>query len=92
MPQNDPAMEALKKDPQAAKLLSDSAGLQALLSAPETQKLMELLNRSAGASLQTAAQAAAKGKPQDLMGLLNQVMQSPEGAALVERINKAVQK
>ena len=88
MPQNDPAMEALKKDPQAAKLLSDSAGLQALLSAPETQKLMELLNRSAGASLQTAAQAAAKGKPQDLMGLLNQVMQIPEGAQAVEGIQK----
>lgn len=88
MPQNDPAMEALKKDPQAAKLLGDPAALKTLLSAPETQKLMELLNRSAGPSLQTAAQAAAQGKPQDLVGLLNQVMQSPEGAKAVEGIQK----
>lgn len=88
MPQNDPTLEALKKEPQAAKLLSDPAGLKALLTAPETQKLMELLNSSAGASLQTAAQAAARGKPQDLVGLLNQVMQSPEGAKAVEGIQK----
>ena len=88
MPQNDPTMEALKKDPQAAKLLGDPAALKTLLSAPETQKLMELLNRSAGSSLQTAAQAAAHGKPQDLVGLLNQVMQSPEGAKAVDGIPK----
>ena len=88
MSQTDPTLEALKKDPQAAKLLSDPAGLRALLSAPETQKLMELLNKSAGGSLQAAAQAAAKGKPQDLMGMLDQVMKSKEGAQAVEEIQK----
>ncbi len=90
MSQSDPTLEALKKDPQAAKLLGDPAGLQALLSAPETQKLMALLNQSAGSSLQSAAQAAAKGKPQDLMGLLSKVVQSKEGAAAVEGIQKKV--
>lgn len=88
MPDKDPTLEALKKDPQAAKLLSDPAGLQALLSSPETQKLMALLTKSAGGSLQAAAQAAAKGKPEELMGLLGQVMQSPEGAAAMEGIQK----
>ena len=59
MSQSDPTLDALKKDPQAAKLLSDPAGLKALLSAPETQQLMSLLNQSAGSGLQSAAQAAA---------------------------------
>ena len=79
MSQSDPTLDALKKDPQAAKLLSDPAGLKALLSAPETQQLMSLLNQSAGSGLQSAAQAAAKGKPEALMGLLNQVMNDPQG-------------
>ncbi len=88
MNQTDPTLDALKKDPQAAKLLSDPAGLKALLSSPETQQLMALLNQSAGSGLQSAAKAAAAGKPEALMGLLNQVMQSKEGSAAVEGIQK----
>ena len=49
---------------------------------------MTLLNQSAGDGLQAAAQAAAKGKPDALMGLLNQVMGSPEGAQAVEGLKK----
>lgn len=92
MADKDPTLEALKKDPQAAKLLSDPAGLQALLTSPETQKLMSLLNSRAGSGLQAAAQAAAHGKPQELMGLLDQVMRSPEGHAAVEGIQKKTSK
>jgi len=88
MDRPDPALDALKKDPQAAKLLSDPAGLKALLSSPETQQLMAMLNRSAGDGLQAAAKAAAAGKPEALMGMLGQVMQSKEGAQAVEGIKK----
>lgn len=88
MNQSDPTLDALKKDPKAAKLLSDPAGLKALLTAPETQQLMALLNQNAGGGLQAAAKAAAGGKPQALMGLLNQVMESKEGAAAVAGIQK----
>ncbi len=88
MNQSDPTLDALKKDPQAAKLLRDPAGLKALLTAPETQRLMALLNQNAGGGLQAAAKAAAGGKPQALMGLLNQVMESKEGAAAVAGIQK----
>lgn len=84
----NPDLNALKKDPQAAKLLGDPAALQSLLSSPETQKLVALLNQSSGGSLQAAAQAAAKGKPDALMGLLNQVMGSQEGARAVENLKK----
>lgn len=88
MPQSDPTLDALKKDPQAARLLNDPAGLKALLSSPETQTLMSLLSRQGGDGLQAAAQAAAKGKPEELMSLLNRVMENPEGARAVEGIRK----
>ena len=45
-----------------------------------------------GAALQRAVQSAAKGRPEEMVKMVNQVMQSPGGADLVERINKAVQK
>lgn len=88
MDETKATLDALKKDPQAAKLLGDPAGLKALLSAPETQQLMALLNQNAGGGLKAAAQAAAGGKPEALMGLLNQVTQSREGAAAMEKLQK----
>lgn len=88
MDETKATLDALKKDPQAAKLLGDPAGLKALLSAPETQQLMALLNQNAGGGLKAAAQAAAGGKPEALMGLLSQVTQSKEGAAAMEKLQK----
>ena len=92
MAKSDPTLEALKKDPQAAQLLSDPAGLKALLGSPETKKLIELLNQQGGDGLQSAAKAAATGKPEALMGLLNQVMNTQEGSQAVEGRKKKTQK
>lgn len=88
MDETKATLDALKKDPQAAKLLGDPAGLKALLAAPETQQLMALLNQNAGGGLKAAAQAAAGGRPEALMGLLSQVTQSKEGAAAMEGLQK----
>ena len=88
MDRPDPALDALKKDPQAAKLLGDTAALKSLLSAPETQKLVELLSRGGKDALSAATKDAAKGKPDALMGLLNQVMSSPEGAQAAQAFQK----
>lgn len=88
MDETKATLDALKKDPQAARLLGDPAGLKALLSAPETQQLMALLNQNAGGGLKAAAQAAVGGKPEALMGLLNQVTQSKEGAAAMEKLQE----
>lgn len=88
MAQHDPTLEALKQDPQAAKLLNDPTTLNSLLNSPETQTLMALLTQKAGSGLRTAAQSAAKGKPEELMGLLNQVIGSSEGAKAVEELQK----
>ena len=92
MTQSDPTFDALKQDPQAAQLLGDSAALKSLLASPETQKLVSLLSQAGGSSLKSAAQAAAKGKPDALMGILNQVMSSPEGAKAADAFQKKTQK
>lgn len=89
---SDPTLDALKKDPQAAQILGDPASLKSLLSSPETQKLVSLLNQAGGDGLKAAAQAAAKGKPDALMGILNQVMGSPEGAKAAQDFQKKTQK
>ena len=91
MAATDPTLEHLKKDPQAAQLLNDPGKLKALLGSPETQQLMALLNQGGGAGLQAAAKAAATGKPEALMGLLNQVMTTKEGAQAVEGLKKKTQ-
>ena len=55
------------------------------------QALMQMLSDSSrGASLQQAAQSAAKGDTAALSAMMQQIMSTPGGAALVERIRKTV--
>ena len=79
-------LDELMKDPKAAGLLKNKALLQSLMQSPDTQRLMELLSQNAGDGLKTAA---AKGA---LLGMVRQVMQSSEGARLVQNISQAVPK
>ena len=72
-------LDELMKDPKAAGLLQS----------PDTQGLMELLSQNAGDGLKTAA---AKGDTGALLGMVRQVMQSSEGARLVQNISQAVPK
>jgi len=90
MPEPKNNLEELMRDPKAAGLLKQKDLLKRLIQSPDTQRLMELLNKQSGGSLKTAASAAAKGDTGQLAGMVQQVMQSKEGAQLVERINRAV--
>ena len=77
----------------AEQLKNNPAMLQALMRSQDGQALMQMLTQGdRGAELQRAVQSAARGDPADMVKLVNQVMQSPGGAELVARINKAVQK
>ena len=76
-------LDELMKDPKAAGLLKN------LMQSPDTQRLMELLSQNAGDGLKTAA---AKGDTGALLGMVRQVMQSSEGARLVQNISQAVPK
>ena len=81
-------LDELMKDPKAAGLLKNKALLQSLMQSPDTQRLMELLSQNAGDGLKTAA----KGDTGALLGMVRQVMQSSEGARLVQNISQAVPK
>ena len=70
----------LKQNPNMAKELLSSGDGQALLS---------MLSGDGGHSLQQAAAEAAKGNTGALSAMLSNVMRSPEGAALMQRINEA---
>jgi hypothetical protein len=57
------------------------------------QMLMQLLTKDDnGTGLQQAVQSAVHGNTAPMAEMVKQIMQSPDGAALVERINKAIQK
>ena len=76
-----------------ASLQSDPQRVQALFRSGDGQTLLRMLTeRDQGASLQRAAQSAAQGRTEDLQRMLSQVMGSTEGAALIQRIQQAVQK
>ncbi|MBR4098673.1 MAG: hypothetical protein IKK44_01635 [Clostridium sp.] len=52
----------------------------------EVKRLMALLEESGG--VQAAARAAAGGKPEQLMEMMNRLMDTKEGARLVDQIGK----
>ena len=79
-------------DEQTARMIqqlkSNPAMLQALMQSRDGQALMQMLSGGdRGASLQ---RAAAKGNPAEMVRMVNQLMQSPDGAALIDRINKTM--
>ena len=77
----------------AEQLRKNPAALKALMHSQDGQTLMRMLTEGdRGAGLQQAVQSATKGDTTAMVQMINRVMQSPEGAELVERINRAVQK
>lgn len=75
------------------QLKADPAMLQSLMQSRDGQALLGMLSAGdQGASLQKAAQSAARGNPAELMRMMNQVMQSPAGAELVQRINQSMKR
>jgi len=77
-------MEQLKNNP---------AMIQSLMQSQDGQTLMRMLTQGdRGAGLQRAVQSATRGDTSQMVKLMNQIMQSPSGNELVQRINKAMQK
>lgn len=82
--------ELLNSEP-AKKLINDKETVNRLQSAPEAQKLMELLGRQAGGDLEGVADAAAKGSPGQLMNAMQKLLRDPEGKKLLEQISQSLQ-
>ena len=65
-------------------LEENRAAISKLAQSGDAQRLMELLRQGGG--VEQAAQAAAAGDPAALMAMMDRLMHTPEGAALVDRI------
>lgn len=74
--------------PEAASLLKNREVLQDLLSAPETKRLMEVLSRQNGGSLQEAARQARKGDLSGLSSMLQGLTATRDGAQALENMEK----
>ncbi|MCC8075625.1 MAG: hypothetical protein LIO95_06780 [Clostridiales bacterium] len=77
--------DALCSD-EAAALLNDREKLKALLQSPETKRLMQLLRSQNGDKLKDAAQQARQGDASGLTAMMQRLMDTGEGAALVSQI------
>lgn len=77
-------MDQLKADPAALRQLMQSRDGQALMQA--------LIRPDNGAGLQRAMQSAMHGDMNVMAELVGRVAQSPEGAALMERVSQRLQK
>lgn len=77
----------------AGQLGKDPAALQALLRSRDAQALMQMLSQGdQGASLQRAARSAARGDTGELKRMMDQLMHTPDGAKLLQRLSQNMQK
>ena len=77
----------------ANELRQNPAMLQSLMRSSDGQALLRMLTqKDQGAGLQKAVQSAMRGDTTQMADMVRQIMQSPDGARLVERINQATKK
>ena len=75
------------------KFRKNPALAQALLQSGDGQQLLQMLTKGdGGAALEQAAQNAVRGNTKELAEMLSSLMQSPEGMAVMNRINESAKK
>lgn len=79
-----------KQDMGALNHIKDKGAVKQLLQSEDTRRMMQMLDGQGG--IHDAAKAAAAGDPSQLMGMMQQLMSTKEGAQLVERITKQARK
>ncbi len=76
-----------------ASLKRNPSAVQSLFESQDGQDLLRLLTQEDnGGTLQRATQSAASGDTGQIMRMISRIMQNPEGARLIERINQSLQK
>lgn len=83
-----PSFDELLGSKQAAQLMGDTAKLEQLRDAPETQKIFAMLSRSTGGNLEQAAGKAAGGDASQLVAAIRQLMKDPEGQKLIQQMKQ----
>lgn len=77
-------MQQVKNDPQM---------VQRVMQSPDGQKLMQMLTSpDNGAGLDHAAARAGSGNTAQMVAMLKKVMQTSEGAALIDRLGSQLQR
>ena len=73
------------------RLKHDRGALEQLMHSPDGMRLMQMLTQGdGGAALKNAAGAAARGDTAQMAQMVQNLMGSPEGAALAERIRRTM--
>lgn len=73
------------------RLQNDRGALQQLMHSPDGTRLMQLLTQDdGGTALKNAAGAAARGDTAQMAQMVQNLMNSAEGAALAERIRRTM--
>ena len=76
----------------AEHLKQNPAMIQAMMQSQDGQKLIQMLTQGErGTGFQQAVRSASAGNPAQMMQMVQKLMQNPEGAALIDRINRALQ-
>lgn len=76
--------------PEAAALLGNPGALKSLLQAPETRRLMELLQKQG--NLQSAAEKAKQGDVGELQAMLHRLQSSQEGGSALAKMEEKLKK
>ncbi len=87
---NNGAEREMEQLSQKAQKVKDKGSIQQLLKSDDTKRMMDLLGSQG--SVQDAAKAAAAGRPDQLMNMMQRLVNTEEGAALVERITQQAKK
>lgn len=73
------------------RLKNDRGALEQLMHSPDGTRLMQMMTQNdGGAALKNAAGAAARGDTTQMAQMVQNLMQSKEGAALAERIRRTM--
>ena len=78
--------------PGAGALMKDKEKLRQVLSSPEVRQLAAVLNAQSGGQLQRAARSAQSGNTAQLEQMMRALGASPEGAKLMEQLQKKLGK
>ena len=74
-------------------LSKDSSALRAIMNSADGQSLMRMLaGQDGGAALRQAAQSAMQGDTAQMSRMIQNLMNTPDGAQLAERIRQAAEK
>ena len=75
--------EQLKQNPEM---------IQAMMQSKDGQRLIQMLTHGErGMGFQQAVRSASAGNPAQMMQMVQNLMKNPEGAALINRINRSLQ-